>query len=130
MTKDNLRSRRHEELIHRVTECFGAGVGHSLDHDLIELCLEDVLAHAAVKERWFIDRGPHLLDKLSKKCLADEIGEGFVQLGRVVGAAGGGESGGRGSGVGSRESGGTSRGRTEILDPRHLTPEALRSTNC
>src|SRR5438876_3302011 len=83
MTSDCSRPRRHQQLIHRIAERLGARLRHSLDHDLIELRLKNVLAHAAVEERRLVERGPHLLDQLAEKRLADEIGERFAELWRV-----------------------------------------------
>ena len=63
-------------MVHGVAEGLSAGFGDLLDHDLVELALEDVFAHAAVEECRLVQRGPHLLDELAKEGLADEIGEG------------------------------------------------------
>ena len=84
-------------------------VGHPLDQDLVELALENVFAHAAVKKGRLVERGPHLLEQLAEERLADEIGEGFFQLGRVVTAA---MSGSRGLGAVGQVLAGLRYGRT------------------
>ena len=71
-------------MIHGVAEGLGAGFGDAFDHDLVELALKDVFAHAAVEERGLVQGGAHLLDELAKERLADKVGEGFLELGRIV----------------------------------------------
>src|SRR5437016_11865257 len=82
-----LRSSRHEQLIHRISERFGVCFRHPLNHDLVELRLKDVLAHAAVKKGWLMQSRPHLLHQLAKKSLAREIGKRLFQFRRVTAAA-------------------------------------------
>src|SRR5689334_1049170 len=81
------RSRRHEQLVHRIAERLGARVRHSLDHDLIELRLKNVLAHAAMKKCRLVQRGPHLLHQLAKERLAHKISKSLAQFRRIAAIA-------------------------------------------
>src|SRR5205823_1178700 len=82
--KTKSRSPGHQELKHRVAKRRGARVRNSFDEHLVELPLKHVFAEATMDERRLADAGPHLLEQLAKKCLADEIGKGLLQL-RFVG---------------------------------------------